>query len=168
MVSLTCFNRRFTPDWRMTILALLAIVLFVRLGFWQVARAEEKKRMLAAETALASQSPILWQTEMLKPQQYQPIRVKGHYLPDILLLDNQHYQHQFGYNVLTLFKLDSGRLVLIDRGWIKGNITRRTFPQIVIPTGPMHLTGRVYYPAGKNWILGPSVEKKAKRPLSNN
>ncbi|KTC95983.1 SURF1 family protein [Legionella feeleii] len=162
MVSLTCFNRRFTPGWRMTVLALLAILLFVRLGFWQLTRAEEKKQMLAAEAALARQSPTLWQPGMVNPQQYQPVSIKGHYLPDILLLDNQHYQHQFGYNVLTLFKLDSGNLILIDRGWIKGDVTRRTLPQVQIPTSPAHLTGRVYYPAGKDWVLGPSVEKKGK------
>lgn len=165
MVSLPCFNRRFTPDWRMTILALLAVLLFVRLGFWQLIRAEEKKQMLAAETVLASQSPILWQPGMMRPQQYQPVSIKGHYLSNILLLDNQHHQHQFGYNVLTPFKLNSGNLILIDRGWIEGDITRRTLPEVKIPTGPMHLTGRVYYPVGKNWVLGPSVEKKGKTTI---
>ncbi|CDZ77514.1 hypothetical protein BN59_01797 [Legionella massiliensis] len=160
MVSLTCFNRRFTPDWRMTILALLAILFFTRLGFWQLERAEEKKQMLAAQASLAKQAPLSWEATLPLPKQYQPVRVSGQYLDEILLLDNQHYQHQFGYHVLSPLLLSSGQILLIDRGWVAGDIRRQNFPAINTPKDLVTLTGSAYYPSDKNWVLGQVMEEK--------
>jgi surfeit locus 1 family protein len=159
MISLTRFNRRFTPGWRMTILAIVALVFFTRLGFWQLQRAEEKKQMLAAQARLAKQEPLTWTDKMVNPKQYQPIVVKGDFLPEILLLDNQHYQHQFGYHVLSPLMLVPGKVVLIDRGWIAGDMTRRTLPTPSVPIGSVKLTGSAYYPF-VNWVLGQAYEKK--------
>ncbi|MBA3537719.1 MAG: SURF1 family protein [Tatlockia sp.] len=159
MISLTCFNRRFTPDWRMTILAFFAILLFCRLGFWQLERAKEKKQMMGTQASLAKLAPLAWQPAGPLPKQYQPIRVRGHYLEPNLLLDNQHHQHQFGYHVLTPFLLDSGKVLLVDRGWVVADIRRQVLPDIARPLDS-DLEGTVYYPSEKTWVLGQVLEKK--------
>jgi surfeit locus 1 family protein len=159
MISLTCFNRRFTPDWRMTILACLAILFFSRLGFWQLERAYEKQQMMTNQASLAKLAPLAWQPASPLPKQYQLIRVSGHYLEQNLLLDNQHHQHQFGYHVLTPFLLDSGKVLLIDRGWVAADIRRQVLPEIAKPLDS-DLEGTVYYPSEKTWVLGQVLEKK--------
>lgn len=160
MLSLTCFNRRFTTDWPMAIVVFFAILLFLRLGYWQLARAEEKKQLLAAQARAAQQRPLSLSSAETRPQQYQSIKVKGRYLPDILLLDNQHHAHRFGYNVLSPFELSSGKVVLIDRGWVPGDKDREILPEITIPAGTLTVKGYVYYPSEKNWVLGQAYEKK--------
>lgn len=160
MASLTFFNRHFTPSWRMAILALLAILFFTRLGFWQLERATEKKEMLATQTRLAKEKPLVWQSDMTLPRQYQRISIEGNYLPEIILLDNQHHQHQFGYHVLSPLILKSDKVVLIDRGWVAADITRQNLPECYVPNNSMHLSGGVYYPSEKNWVLGQAFEKK--------
>lgn len=160
MASLTCFNRRFTPNWRMTILALLAILFFSRLGVWQLERAEEKKQMLTAQAKFAKRLPFTWNPGMARPSQYQHVSVEGSYLPQIMLLDNQHYQHQFGYHVLSPLELSSGKIVLIDRGWIAGDVSRQALPEISIPIGSVRLAGYAYYASDKNWVLGQAYEEK--------
>lgn len=142
------------------LLALLSIAFLMRLGFWQLHRAEEKRQMLALAAKQAIADPKDWHWGDADPKQYQRIRVKGHYLPEIFLLDNQHYQHQFGFHVLSPFLLDDGHYVLIDRGWIAGDQSRRQFPQINTPEGFMLLNGVSYYPSDKTWTLGPIIEKK--------
>ena len=159
MASLTRFNRRFTPGWGMSVLALLVILLFLRLGFWQLARAEEKRQMLAAQSALVKQPPIPWQPGFELPLQYQPLKIQGHFLTTTLLLDNQHYNHQFGYHVISPFVLSDGKIVLVDRGWLAGDMMRRVLPDVNVPTQPLSLTGSAYYPSQKNWAFGELVDK---------
>lgn len=160
MIFLTRFNALFKPRWAMTILALLAIAFFMRLGFWQLERASEKKQMMAALTGFSQQKASNWSSGNPLPAQYQPIQVQGHFLRTMLLLDNQHYQHQFGYDVVSPLVLADGHVVLIDRGWVAGDVTRRIFPDIETPSGFIQLTGSAYYSSEKNWLLGQALEKK--------
>jgi surfeit locus 1 family protein len=160
MPSLTCFNFRFTPSWFMTILAVLFISLFIRLGFWQIQRCDEKTKMLTDQANLARQHPISWNSSQKLPIQYQRIKLHGNYLASIFLLDNQHYQHQFGYNVLSPLLLPDGSVVMVDRGWVHGDSLRRSFPEIQSPEGLVEVRGSAYFPNNKQWILGPGMEKK--------
>lgn len=161
MPSLTCFQVRFTPSWLMIFLTLLCGGLFLRLGFWQLQRAEQKQQMVQAEAALALQQPVVWHTQDAFPVQYQRIKVQGRYLPDIFLLDNQHQQHRFGYDILSPLLFDDGSVLLVDRGWFAGDETRRSFPQVNTPTKALTVRGSAYFPSKNPWILGPNIEKKA-------
>lgn len=163
MPSLTCFNVRFTPNWPMIILAVLFIAVFMRLGFWQIQRAAEKKQMVAAELAQAVQQPVAWTPNKKLPTQYQNILVEGHYLPNLFFLDNQHHQHRFGYDVLSPLQLANGTIILVDRGWMAGDNTRHSLPQVEFPLGLIKLQGSVYFPSNKQWILGPDLEEKGKK-----
>lgn len=144
----------------MTILAVVFISLFIRLGFWQIQRCAEKTRMLAAQADLAKQQPISWESSQTPPIQYQRIKLQGNYLDSIFFLDNQHHQHQFGYNVLSPLLLTDGSVVMVDRGWIQGDNMRDSFPEIQFPEGLVTVQGSAYFPNNKQWILGPSMEEK--------
>ena len=160
MPSLAGFNVRFTPCWRMSLFALLSILFFTRLGFWQLQRADEKKQMLMVHRTFASQAPMVWQPSNKLPSQYQQLIVHGQFLPKLVLLDNQHYRHQFGYHVISPLVASNGHVILVDRGWLAGDITRQTLPVADMLTGTVNVEGSAYYPSAKNWILGQSLEKE--------
>ncbi|KTD24716.1 Uncharacterized conserved protein [Legionella lansingensis] len=160
MLSLTCFNYRFTPNWKMVLLSTLLVLLFMRLGYWQLQRAEEKKQLLSVQASFAKQAPISWTEGTVMPKQYQRISVKGTFLPETILLDNQFYQHQFGYDIINPLLLPSGSIVLVDRGWIVGDSMRQKFPVPEIPSLPLKLIGNAYFPSTKTWVLGQEAEKK--------
>lgn len=138
----------------------MVTILCLRLGFWQLTRAQEKKQIVASYEQFANRAPILWNGEKAKPEQYQKVKVIGEYLPIKILLDNQHYKHQFGYDVLLPYKLTSKQIILINQGWVKGDLNRKNLPLIKIPLGKLTLTGNSYYSYGKNLVLGPQVEKR--------
>ncbi|MGL5743189.1 MAG: SURF1 family protein [Legionella sp.] len=163
MPSLTCFKFRFTPSWMMTILTFLFFSLFVRLGLWQIHRADEKTKMIVAQKTLENQKPISWTPKQPLPLQYERINVKGTYLSHQFLLDNQHHQHQFGYDVLSPLELADGTVIMIDRGWVAGDMTRRILPQAQIPKGLITVQGSVYFPSKNQWVLGPVLEKKSNK-----
>lgn len=160
MISLSRFQCNFIANWKFGVLALLGCLFFVRLGLWQLARAEEKKQLIAAHQQLASQTPTLWHTGDALPVQYQPIRIRGHFSPIVLLLDNQHYQHQFGYDVLSPLILEDGRVVLVDRGFVAADATREKLPEVSIPVGEQEWLGTAYFPSTKSWALGNIFDRK--------
>ena len=162
MPSLTCFTVRFTPSWFMIILTLVFVLLFTRLGFWQIQRAQQKEEMLAAQASLAQQKTIMWHEGQPLPVQYQHLILQGYYLSTVFLLDNQHQQHQFGYNVLSPLLLGDGSVVMIDRGWMLGDSTRRSFPHVDTPKHLVKVQGSAYFPSSKQWVLGPSWEEQGK------
>jgi surfeit locus 1 family protein len=138
----------------------------ITLGFWQVHRANEKKQMLEAHLNSSKQPTQFWTPDLKMPEQYQKIKVEGQFLPFSLFLDNQYYQHQFGYDVITPFlikteEFGNEQILLVDRGWIKGDIDRNKLPKIPIDHKIKQIEGSVYYPSSKTWVLGEEGEKKS-------
>ncbi|MFT4058676.1 MAG: SURF1 family protein [Legionella sp.] len=160
MPSVTFFKFRFTPSWIMLVLTAVFFALFVRLGFWQIHRADEKANMLAAQKMRKQLNPVPWNSKCPLPVQYERIQLEGLYLSQVFLLDNQHYQHQFGYDVLSPLELADGSIVMIDRGWLHGDNTRRIFPKIKNPEHLVKLQGTAYFPNKNQWVLGAIFEKK--------
>lgn len=154
-------NRQFAPGWQMTTVAILVIAFFIYLGMWQLQRADEKKEMIAREAHLSIQAPVVWEPGMANPKQYQSVILQGFFLPEVFLLDNQHYQHQFGYHILTPMQLTSGSVVVFDRGWVAGDPARKHFPAVTQSGQFVKLSGQTYYPSDKTRVLGQVLEKKS-------
>ena len=159
-MSITRFQCHFIANWRFGILALLFCLFFSRLGFWQLARADEKEQLLVTQHQQTTQAPINWQSGNALPVQYQPIHVRGYFMPVTLLLDNQHYQHQFGYDVLSPLVVEKGKVILIDRGFVPANSNREIVPAITMPAGEIEVVGSAYFPSDKNWALGNIFDRK--------
>ena len=161
MVSLTRFQCNFIANWRFGVLTALICLFFLQLGVWQLKRAHEKEDMLIAEHRLLLQAPMDWPARGIKdPMQYQRLHVLGTFLKVTLLLDNQHYQHQLGYNVLSPLLLTNGTVALIDRGWVPGKLSREELPSVAIPKGTLDIVGSAYYPSSKSWSLGTFFDRK--------
>lgn len=159
MLSLTRFQHNFTVNLRLAVLMVFICCIFVRLGFWQLSRAEEKKQMLSSQHRLEAETPIDWSPTKANPIQYQLTHVRGRFLNATLLLDNQHYHHEFGYDVLSPLVLGDGQVVLIDRGWILGDVNREILPSVSIPTGVVDIVGSAYYPDERHWFFGGVVDR---------
>ena len=113
-----------TPLWRRPIwllghlVALVAVVSFVRLGVWQLDRLDEKQarnRLIAART----DGPAIDIEDVdLDVAEYQKVRARGRFAPaEQVLIRNRSYQGAVGYHVVTPLVLDDGRTVLVNRGW---------------------------------------------------
>ena len=137
----------FKPTLLPSLAALAVFALFVRLGFWQLQRADEK---LALETIYRSHvkaAPVnLTQPGQLREQpgwmHWRRCVLHGSYDDRaVLLLDNQVYQGVAGYQVFSRFMLKDGVAVLVDRGWVAAPRTRSVVPPLPTPSGPVKLNG---------------------------
>jgi surfeit locus 1 family protein len=138
---------RLVASWWMTILTLVGVVLFAQFGRWQWHRAEEKRALAAAFVAGATDfSSELGRRSTGELPRYTQLRVHGQYeAGHQFLLDNMTHAGRTGYQVLTPFRLDDGRLLLVNRGWLPlpGN-RRDVLPDVTVTAaGNINIGGRI-------------------------
>lgn len=140
-------RRHFNPGLWPTLATAVMFLLLIRLGYWQLQRAEEKQEMEYRYQAQVSAEPVnLGQAVRLRDEQEQMLWrrciLAGSYDPRMsYLLDNQVMRGVVGYQVFSRFILEDGAAVLVDRGWIAAPGLRSEAPEIDTETGVVVLTG---------------------------
>lgn len=148
----------FRPGIMVTILAVVFVPLFVALGLWQLARADEKARMISEFEALRGDAPIGIDAHTAHPEDllYRPLQAKGHYLsPRQFMRDNRTYNGIAGYHVLTPLQIEgSESVVLVNRGWVPMGPDRETLPNVRVDEGSRIVTGSADVPDPRTIVLG--------------
>lgn len=114
-----------TPFWRRPIwilghlIALTAVVLFVRAGFWQIDRLHEKQARNRLESTRSDGPAVDIERIDVDDAQYQRVTTAGVFDEDAqVLIRNRAYNGTNGSHVVTPLVLDDGAAVLVNRGWI--------------------------------------------------
>jgi surfeit locus 1 family protein len=144
-VTLRLGTHPFAPTLVATILTLVSVAVFVRLGFWQLSRAAEKQALHARYSA-GQQSVLELTPETARTvSRYQRISARGHYDgSQQILLDNMpSVMGQPGYRVVTPFEIGPGAWILVDRGWHPMGKTRADLPDVAVPDTPRMITGQM-------------------------
>ena len=138
-------GRRFRQSLAATVLTVVAVALFARLGVWQLHRADEKQAMLSQYAAGQNATVELSAANAAALPRYQQVRTRGQYDPaHQILLDNMPWQNgRPGYRVVTPFELESGGWLLVDRGWVSMGSTRSEIPDIAVDENPRDVVGRL-------------------------
>lgn len=131
-----------------SIISLIAIVILVYLGTWQLGRSMTKKDILVKMQQKIHALPMplsgIDNPHLIK-NRFTPVSVIGTYLNKYtFLLDNQVFNSQVGYRVLTTMQspyLD--KWLLVDRGWIAQGSSRKELPPIKDIYGVQELNGIV-------------------------
>lgn len=147
---------RWDSNWKITLIVLLTLMLLMRLGFWQLSRAEEKKVLQLTFEQHAVKQPLLADelTQLTETElPFRPVILQGHYQnSQTVLLDNQINQGKVGYQLLTPFVVQSGKIFLINRGWIAGYPDRH-LPTVPNVNGAVSIVASIYIPLGKAVVL---------------
>lgn len=121
-------KKLFTRRWILaTLLAILAMVVLVRLGFWQLDRLHQRREMNAKVINQINQPALNLSGQALEDEltsmEYRKVVVEGVYDPsDQVVLINQVYNDLYGASLFTPLRiLNSDKVILVDRGWIPGN-----------------------------------------------
>lgn len=146
-------------------LALLAIALFARLGFWQAQRADEKQAMLdAASRVLAERraAPRDAAADATRAGDFDWYVARGRFdARPPLLLDNQLRGGRAGVRVYRLFAPDgAARPVLVDLGWLPLAGDRALPPLAPLPAGDVELRGLLAPPPSTGLELGAAMARR--------
>lgn len=150
-------NWRFETNWISTLIVLVCIPLFIKLGLWQYHKAATKQAIQDQyQTSLTKKIAQL--TDHLNaPEalQFQQVQVSGHYETQYqILIDNQVEDSQAGFHVVTPFKIEgTERYVLINRGWVVGAADHQALPVFDTSTATQEIKGMVWIPSSKIFTL---------------
>ena len=150
------FSLPFLP----TLVVFVAVVIMLRLGFWQLERGDQKQQRLEQIEHKRKMSPYQVNDVLAFSGDHRdlPLSVTGRPQKDrILLLDNRIVQGQVGYEVLVPVYTDYG-LVLVNLGWVKAGRTREELPVFDVSQLREHFTGRISVPA-----LNPMITETANK-----
>ena len=152
----------FKPGWKASVLLAVSLLLFVRLGFWQLQRAAEKLALQESRDLRARSAPLRLDGRSggeLDALRFRPVVLSGHYDAEHqFLLDNQTQGQRPGYHVLTPLRLDGGAAVLVNRGWIPAGSTRSELPDLAIARPEVDVAGVVEkFPAVGLKISGTEI-----------
>jgi len=140
-------QRIFAPSWLMTSLTVLLLLLFLSLGRWQWIRGETKETMLQ-EFAQGTTARELAAQSTAELARYSTVLGRGEWDRDRqFLLDNRTRDGRAGYEVLTPLRLDDGRWLIVNRGWIPFDGYRDRLPDVAATlatqTTPVLVRGRL-------------------------
>ena len=146
---------------RKPVLLVLAITIclgMIRLGFWQLDRAAQKQVILdhfQQQTDIAPVNVAKLVPDLLGGEhadlRFRKVMAKGRYLSEkTILIDNQVWESQVGYLVITPFKLDSGaKVLLVNRGWVPVGDDRRRLPVTNASEQLLEIQGRLNHAPAK-------------------
>lgn len=141
------FLRR--PRWLLGhVIVLVALVVFVNMGLWQLRRLEERQQFNEILTTRTSETPRPLGEVLAEfgPDQDQlelrTVTVSGQYqVGEEVILRARSYNGLSGHHVLTPLDLGSGQAVLIDRGWVPIDFDQPGMSEFAPPAGTVRIDG---------------------------
>ncbi len=134
--------RQWQPNIKLLVFSAVFLPVLVALSIWQLDRAADKERQLQQwqQQATSLSGAQLWQQD---PMPGRPVVLQGRYGEFSWLLDNRTRVGLAGYEVLSLFLVDNGPAVVVNRGWLRAPARRDTLPAFPTPPGVVQLEGRL-------------------------
>ncbi|WP_298980612.1 SURF1 family protein [Caldilinea sp.] len=138
MVLLKLFSKKWIV---FTLIVIAVMALFVRLGFWQLDRYEQKRAYNALLAQRWAQEPFNLSREPLpadlKEMEYRRVTADGYFDYDHqIVLRGQVYRDAAGVVLVTPFVMDGNRAVLVARGWVPADrADPRFWPELEEPAG---------------------------------
>ena len=135
-------------NFRLLLFTAFFLVVFVRLGFWQLDRAEEKEAHRAAQAVAESAQPV-----SLARASRERVRLSGQLIEDrgsfleevVFLRDNVIFEGTVGFEVMRPFRSETGDVALVNFGFVPGGSDRSVLPSVPVLTKIDELSGRAYF-----------------------
>ncbi|WP_417445770.1 SURF1 family protein [Kangiella sp.] len=165
LFQISLAGRLFAPTLIPTIAFLLLLPVLLRLGVWQLDRAEEKRQLIANLEAKSSEQSIsLEQALQLDNPDQTKVTVAGQPVSDVyLVVDNQKHEGRLGYEVYALWQTESGssgklpKYILVSRGWLPRRDFYEKVPDIHKFTDNQ-LSGQLYFSKGSNQVVAQNAQ----------
>ena len=117
--------RLFRRPWIfITVLVIVASIVMVRLGIWQLNRLEQRRAFNAQVLSQIDEAPLTLTDNVISGNvealEFRTVIIDGQYdLANTLVLGNQVWNEQIGVHLLTpLIISGTQSIILVDRGWI--------------------------------------------------
>ncbi len=162
VIEMKIGNKIFKPNLIPTIVFLLVLPILLRLGFWQLDRAEEKRNLITLFKQQNNLGPLLItdNIDLDTKLNYRSAKIEGEYnLDKQVFIDNKVYQGKIGVYVMTPLRLKNSEYsILVNRGWVPMVIDRSSLPKITTPTERLSLMGKIKVLNKKPFMVGEQFQ----------
>lgn len=147
-----------------TVVAFLAIVIMLGLGFWQLERKQEKEQRIShIESAEAADKLILSEVKgNITAFQDYSMSAEGKLVHKLFYIDNKLIEGKAGFHVLSPFLTNDGILIL-NHGWVPAAGLRVNLPIIQLSDTNV-VTGTIYLPT-KNPMIRETNQRYQEFPV---
>lgn len=158
------FGYRFRPTVGPTLFTIPMFLLLVALGTWQIHRLHWKEALIAERAERVSAPPMTAPPADSNPAsiEYRHVKLTGHFLNDkeMYLAAREKKEGAIGYHILTPFADDSGKIVLVDRGYVPLDKKKPETREAAQYAGRVTVTGLIRKPDGPHWFLPDNEPKR--------
>ena len=147
---------KFRPFLWLTIVAFPTLLFLVGLGSWQLQRLQWKNDLITSFESRAAAEVIAVPAADagLDDVEFRRLSLDGVFQHDKeVFLTGRTYEGNAGFHVVTPFKLDDERIILINRGWVSEDYrepAKRAFSQT---TGTLAVAGILRRPGVKGYFV---------------
>ncbi|MGE3290593.1 MAG: SURF1 family protein [Geminicoccaceae bacterium] len=135
-------GRAFRPRLWPTVATLAGLALLLSLGTWQLQRLEWKRGLIGHAQAQLAAAPLPLPETGLETLDFRRVSLKGTYLHDAAFAFGFTAEDGApGSRLITPFRLDDGRVVLVDRGWLPTDLLPPHVPAGLQIPGTITLEG---------------------------
>ena len=121
---------------------LIGAGILAALGLWQLDRLQWKNVMLAQIEARIGSAPVAIPAQPNQARdQYLPVQITGRIMPDEIHVLASVQKIGAGYRIISVFVLDDGRRVMLDRGFVA--IAAKAAPR---PEVAAEIIGNLHWP----------------------
>lgn len=135
-------------NWKLSLLGLVLMGVFIKLGLWQLSRAQEKTLLLNTLAERRHQSVSIADLRSTKDIRFYQLSIQGYFdNAHSFLLDNKILNGRVGYELYTPFHADGmDEAILVDRGFIPMGDRRTILPKPAMMTGKRAVNGIITLP----------------------
>lgn len=145
----------FRPAFWMTVFAAATLAILLALGTWQVKRLYWKEALIEGFTARAFGEAVTPpRAGVAEDMRFQRLTLAGVWMHDAeTQLIGRTFEGTAGYHVVTPLKLDDGRILLVNRGWVDEDYRRpETRPGSLAP-GRQRIDAILRLPKRKGYFV---------------
>ncbi|MGE0673888.1 MAG: SURF1 family protein [Methylibium sp.] len=146
------------PTLLLTLVAIVVVATCLRLSWWQLERAQSKRRMHDALAERSRASPLALDAAFRYRDElrFRAVTARGSFEPGAeIYLDNQVRHGRPGALVLTPFRLEhGGPRVLVLRGWVPWSADRARLATVPAPGGHVEIAAVLDAPPAHSTVLG--------------
>lgn len=160
-------NYQFKPRLWSIIVTLLILPVFIRLGLWQLDRADEKRAIHQQQQEMMKKNNLNINNVVSLDEvfEYRNAEVTGEFdNQKLMFLDNKPYKGVHGYHVITPFKIkNTDEYVLVNRGWLPMRAHRENLPKVETSNKQQTIKGMIKFPTSQ-FKLGETINENNQWP----
>lgn len=151
-------NKPKVVPWKLPLLLIIAVLMIlgmIRLGIWQLSRADEKQ-LIVEQLKQKSELPALTQNQLFELRnsndlRFRKVSLEGRYdTKNTVFVDNQVVNGQVGYQVFTPLLIEGREeSLMVARGFVAIGKSRAVLPEVKTSEKRLQVSGRLNKPPAK-------------------